>query len=177
VTLPLLKYEVLKDRLLPEVPQAIRIAATARIGELKLDDLAEVNDYPNGAYIFYESRTGDAPFYVGRASSRSFLGRIPSHFEQREEYWMNGLSKGLQKRRQLSTYPDAVKKALDCYVAFIGVYWKGSAASSIERKTLINTLELVLQEILKPELNGRSGTLTSDLTLEQAIAIRRPKPR
>ena len=170
--LPLLKYEFLQDIRLREIPDVVRLAATARIGALSLDDLAEVNDYPNGAYVFYERLADDTPFYVGRASSRSFLGRIPSHFEQREDYWMNALSKGLHKKRKLSSYSDGVKKALHCHVAFIGVYLKGSDPLSLERKKMINTLELVLQEVLKPELNSRSGKLQSDLTLAQAVAQR-----
>jgi hypothetical protein len=170
--LPLLKYEEIRETCLAQLPLVVRAAATARIGSLTLDDLAEVNDYPNGAYVFYERQSDERPFYVGRASSRSFLGRIPSHFEQREDYWMNALSKGLHKKRQLAAYTDGVSSALNCSVAFVGVYLGRTDPPSLERKRLINTLELVLQEVLGPELNGRSGQLSRTLTLAQAVAQR-----
>jgi hypothetical protein len=172
MALPLLKYESLCDTCLDDLPAVIRAAATVRVGALTLDELAEVNDYPNGAYVFYENLSNEVPFYVGRASSRSFLGRIPSHFEQREDYWMNALSKGLHKKRQLPSYADGVTAALGCYVTLIGVHLQGSAPLSLHRKKLINTLELVLQEALKPELNKRPGSLACNLTLGQAVARR-----
>jgi hypothetical protein len=63
--------------------------------QVTLHDLAVFNrGMPsNGIYIFYRV-DGAMPHvvYVGKCTSRSFLERIPSHLESREECWFNTLT-------------------------------------------------------------------------------------
>ena len=65
------------------------------LSRLTLQDLAVHNEGlpSNGLYIFYNC-TGVLPtvMYVGKCTSRSFLERIPSHLESREECWFNTLT-------------------------------------------------------------------------------------
>ncbi len=170
--IPLLRYEDIAETALKDLPAQIQSTERCRIGSLTLDDLAEVTEYPNGAYIFFREGDPIRPFYVGRVSSRSFLGRIPSHFEPREDYWMNALSKGLHKKGHAATYHSGVKAGLNCQAIFVGVRLKHDEALSVERKLLINALEIVLQEALKPELNGRHRNGGLELTVGDAVAQR-----
>jgi len=63
--------------------------------QVTLQDLAvhNVGMPSNGIYIFYRTE-GILPhvMYVGKCTSRSFLERIPSHLEAREECWFNTLT-------------------------------------------------------------------------------------
>ncbi len=63
--------------------------------QVTLQDLAVHNRgmASNGIYIFYRTE-GVLPhvMYVGKCTSRSFLERIPSHLESREECWFNTLT-------------------------------------------------------------------------------------
>ena len=66
------------------------------LNRIGLQDLALYNyGLPsNGLYVFYDA-SGVTPVvrYVGKCTSRSFLERIPSHLESREECWFNTLTK------------------------------------------------------------------------------------
>jgi hypothetical protein len=62
-----------KHRLL-EIPKK-------RVGEVTLSDLCSFAEYPNGLYFFFDD--DDRLWYVGKSTSRSFIERIPSHFDTR----------------------------------------------------------------------------------------------
>ena len=66
------------------------------LSRITMQDLALYNEGlpSNGLYIFYDA-SGAKPVirYVGKCTSRSFLERIPSHLESREECWFNTLTK------------------------------------------------------------------------------------
>jgi hypothetical protein len=59
---------------------------------LRVVDLVEQGG--NGIYAIFQNQKC---LYVGKASSRSFVERIPAHLDTREIAWMNGL---LKKRIQ-----------------------------------------------------------------------------
>ena len=65
------------------------------LSSITLRDLSVHNEGlpSNGLYIFYRT-DGVLPvvMYVGKCTSRSFLERVPSHLESREECWFNTLT-------------------------------------------------------------------------------------
>ena len=70
-----------------------------RLQDMKLKDFIFYNDdritSGCGVYIF---KNGTDFYYVGDCSSRSFIERIPCHFDTRPEAWMNTLVKHYTKR-------------------------------------------------------------------------------
>lgn len=128
------------------------------VGDVTLRELCGAIDQPHGVYVFFK-KTGEVE-YVGKATSRSFIERLPAHFDPRENSWFNTLTRRLQKS-QASIYPTALAEALELKVILVGV---GSAQLS-------SALERFLRTDLKPRLNCRRwhpndpdlNTLLSDL--------------
>jgi hypothetical protein len=54
-------------------------------GTVQLSELCAMADHPNGLYLFFDDQ--DVLWYVGKSTSRSFIERVPSHFDQRKDAW------------------------------------------------------------------------------------------
>jgi|GEM_PF-2421445 len=150
-----------------EVEKAILAAERVCAGSLTLRDLAAHSTHPNGVYIFFQK--GDVkPFYIGRASSRSFIGRLPSHFEPHVDFWMNGLSKGIQGIDGCS-YQEGLEKALCCDLLLIGFQYPEQEEDFLLRRQRINALELVLQRYLQPTITSRCSSFTGQEVLASLL--------
>ena len=77
-----------------------------------------MSEFPNGLYIFFAA-DGKSPKYVGKSSSRSFIERIPSHFDQRLEAWLNTLPKRIIAREGFHKYDEALKEALTYHLVLV----------------------------------------------------------
>jgi hypothetical protein len=109
---------------------------------------------PNGVYLFFDD--SNEPWYVGKATSRSFVERIPSHFDPRPDGWFGTLPKKTQVYASLSTYREAIDLSLSLQLLIVGVPEKGEAGR----------LERFLRSSLRPKLNpaGQSFDLSQPLT-------------
>lgn len=112
------------------------------IGEVTISELCAVAEHPNGLYFFFDDQ--GRLWYVGKATSRSFIERLPSHFDPRESSWFGTLPKKIMSVCSISRYEDAHALGLTLRLALLGVDSKWAA----------NRLENVLRSFLKPELNG-----------------------
>jgi len=120
---------------------------------LTLKDLLFCEDNPIkpsiGVYIFFDQ--DDNVIYVGKSSSRSFIERIPPHFDFREKTWFRTLSK-LWGREKNGGYNEKVaikssKEALDqCSIILISVNNVGRKNAEI----VCSKLEKILKLVLKP---------------------------
>jgi hypothetical protein len=72
---------------LGDFEKIITQAPRKRVGSVTLEELCSVSDYPHGLYLLFDDN--NSLCYVGKATSRSFMERIPAHFDQREEAWFN----------------------------------------------------------------------------------------
>lgn len=157
-------YSIPIEELLPltllEMEKRIKEAKRVCVGSLTLSELASHKTHPNGAYVFFQKDCSE-PFYVGRASSRSFLGRLPSHFEPLEHFWMNALSKNLMTDGGC-TYEQGVASALSCELLLIGFKYPEHKHDLILRKKRINEFELILQRQLKPKSNWKESSYTGN---------------
>lgn len=90
-----------------------------KIEELKVFDLVMVNGKPivtgNGIYVVH---SGDSIEYIGKATSRSFVERFPSHFDVRDDAWFNTLIKKVKAKRNEK---DVYKHLGGMYVVLINV--------------------------------------------------------
>jgi hypothetical protein len=108
-------------------------------------ELAGISEYPNGIYLFYNSKDKakqDELLYVGRVKSRSFIGRLPSHFDPRQDAWFNSLTRKVGEHERLA-YKDAIQVALSFKVLLIGV----------RDTSLITRIESVFRSFLAPRYN------------------------
>lgn len=152
----------------------LRLTPKVQVGDIRLRDFLELLETPNGVYSLFDQRIDGKPLYVGKASARSFIGRIPVHFEPREDHWLNQFAKAHAKALK-SAYMDALEDALNQYVVFVGFPDK-MLADDKHRIRSIGALESALQWELDSPYNSRrgprrySGTLTVEKIFE---AVRR----
>ena len=126
--------------------------------DVTIGELATLDDHPTGVYLFYAPRTNWIQ-YVGKATSRSFIDRIPAHFDPRQDAWMNSLPKHIMKQRGC-VYAEALKVALGLELTLIG------ASEELPG----GRVEAVLRAHLHPELNFTKRRFDASLTLAEACA-------
>jgi len=129
-----------------------RVAVEVRIGEL-----AGISDTPTGVYLFYEPGT-DRLMYAGKATSRSFIERIPAHFDPREGAWMNSLPKHIRDREGC-TLAEALHRALALELTLVGV------PTAIDG----GQVEAVFRGFLEPELNPTKRSFDGATLLRDAV--------
>ena len=138
-------FDDYSDVRLSEFEQAIKNMPKKQVGSITIEELCSVSKYPNGIYLLFDE--SDALWYVGKATSRSFIERIPAHFDPREEAWFNSLPKSIMKKDSLD-YNSALQTALTLKIGLIGV----------TDKIVATRLETVLRSYLKPKLNTCKGS-------------------
>ncbi len=112
-----------------------------RAGDVTLSELCAFVDYPNGLYFFFDEN--DHLWYVGKSTSRSFIERIPSHFDPRKDAWFNTLPRKIMAALPGGEYEDAHSLSLSLRLVLLGIK---------EKQTAIN-VESALRDYLQPELN------------------------
>ena len=127
-------------------------ASKHHIGSLTIEKLCLFDRHIHGVYFIYDH---DNLIYVGMSSSRSFIERIPSHFDRRQKGWFNTLARKVFEKQpdtacnESNVYSPcfdlAVKKALG-YRLFI---------LCIEHREDIPMIERMFRTLLEPKLNTR----------------------
>jgi excinuclease UvrABC nuclease subunit len=112
-----------------------------RVGDVTVSELCSMAEFPNGLYLLFDEN--DELWYVGKATSRSFIERVPSHFDQREEAWFNTLPKKIMTFSKIVLYRDAHSLGLSLRLVLIGVQSKDTALK----------LERMLRAYMSPHLN------------------------
>lgn len=131
-----------RDKTVRQLGDLLRTLPKKAVGTVHISELCSMKDYPNGLYLLYDD--SDELWYVGKATSRSFVERIPAHFDQRPDAWFNALPKRIHDRKITSSYADAHSLGLSLRLALVGV----------RNKTAAMKLERVLRGALQPQLNG-----------------------
>jgi hypothetical protein len=80
-----IKYERCKNQSLAEFGATLRNCSKKLVGTIQIHELCSMTEYPNGLYLFFDDN--DVLWYVGKATSRSFIERVPAHFDQRPDAW------------------------------------------------------------------------------------------
>jgi len=133
-----------------EFETVIKNAPKKRIGSVSVEELCAVRDYPHGLYLLFSQQ--NTLWYVGKATSRSFIERLPAHFDVREDAWFNTVSKYIKRDDKIHDYNSAIDFGLNLEVLLIGIKYK---AVSVR-------LEKVLRSYLKPRLNSCAGDFSPD---------------
>ena len=94
----IISWETLSRHTFAEA-KAELIARSKRAENVSLRDLVALGEtserHNNGVYFFWK---GSTPIYVGSAGSRSFVERVPAHFDPRSRAWFATLLKRLRER-------------------------------------------------------------------------------
>jgi hypothetical protein len=120
----------------------IEAMPTKALSEITIGELCSMSDYANGLYFIFGGTPRQLQ-YIGKCTSRSFIERIPSHFDQREHAWFNTLPKKLMKNGQC--YSAALRESLDFEIVLFGIRDR-EVACMLERvfrysyKPILNTL-------------------------------------
>ncbi|MBI5293393.1 MAG: hypothetical protein HY872_16070 [Chloroflexi bacterium] len=141
MTLPqfFLTYDAYSEQTLSAFEATLQGAPTKVISDVTIGDLCSM-EYPNGLYFFFDGNPRKLQ-YVGKCTSRSFVERVPAHFDQREGAWFNTLPTKLAQKGH--TYGEALAKALQFHVLLLGIRDAGVAKK----------LERVFRHSYKPILN------------------------
>jgi hypothetical protein len=116
-----------------------------KLSDVTLFDLVTLPQSFGGVYLFYSS--DDICLYVGKASRWPFSGRIPQHFDFREDAWMNSFPKKIVKAQIRHDMRSAVLYALDCKMCAFG-FSSDEAAWDYASES-----ESFLRAALNPKLN------------------------
>lgn len=112
------------------------------VGTVQLSELCAMADHPNGLYLFFDDQ--EVLWYVGKSTSRSFIERVPSHFDQRKDAWFNTIPTRIMAVCSIAEYADAHALGLSLRLVLIGLKSKWAAIR----------LESALRSYMKPHLNS-----------------------
>lgn len=124
-----LPFEAHGNERLWEFRDTLYGAESKRVADVTIADLCAMSEHPNGLYFFFGGTPRDLQ-YVGKCTSRSFVERIPSHFDQREDAWFNTLPTRLVSEGV--PYASALQSALEFHVVLFGVK-DNDVAKELER--------------------------------------------
>lgn len=130
------------------------------LGDLRLRDLARPRDEVTGLYAFFERSIGLQNWmYVGKCSSRSFIGRMSAHCDPRDDdYDMNNFVKAIKRKDNLP-FVDAQNRVLDATVVFVEVPQACTPGiTGRERSNAIGRLERRIQRAVATRYNEHPKT-------------------
>lgn len=120
-----------------------------RVGSVTMEELCRISDYPHGLYLLFDRE--NIVCYVGKATSRSFIERIPAHFDSREAAWFNTIPKRVMRDYGLDRDGDALELGLGLDILLIGVKETSTTAK----------LESILRAYLQPKFNSRRSSYSA----------------
>ena len=89
-----LKCETFAKKPLNDLTAALDACTGTPLSDMKILDLDHTElRCGHGVYVFKTSK----PLYIGKATSRSFIGRIPVHFHTGPDEWLNTFLKSYTK--------------------------------------------------------------------------------
>jgi hypothetical protein len=137
----LIKYSQVEKMPLACLAGLISMFRGRELARITIHELSSEPDPPNGVYFIYTNE--HQLLYIGKASSRSFVERIPAHFDIRENAWFNTLPKKFMAAHKSIAYADARILALHSYVVCL----------CIPNDRPIHRYETILRSYLEPKLN------------------------
>jgi|GEM_PF-608468 hypothetical protein len=164
----LIEYSSIKDISLKEIKIIIEGTDGLALRDLKMKDLSQFENkkiFPGlGIYIF---RNTDSILYVGKTTSRSFIDRVPSHFDLRDASKMNTFLRKVHNSNLIEKVEvqspeirnDVFYPAFD-YVfnncSLILISFDELDEDWSVRKNRINKFESILRNLLQPVTNTKN---------------------
>ncbi len=165
-----LAYEDYAESTPASFKKVIESTPTRAISEMTIGELCSMTDYPNGLYFIFGGNPRQLQ-YVGKCTARSFIERIPAHFDQREHAWFNTLPKKLMRNGQC--YSAALREALSFEAVLFGIHDKETACK-LERvfryshMPILNSLKKLNDFDSNDTLNKLSR---SNFSIEESVLL------
>ncbi|MFC1513454.1 hypothetical protein ACFL5P_00420 [candidate division KSB1 bacterium] len=144
----LYNFEKIKTRTISNFKKSLEKSNGILVADLKVSDLIFHNKKAistgHGIYIF---KSSDEFLYVGKSSSRSFIERVPSHFDIRENSWFNTYLNRIIEFEYATDLEDAARFALNTYLLIINF----EEQANLEKHCSL--LEKLLRGVLEPKFN------------------------
>jgi hypothetical protein len=165
----IIEFEQLLDLDLKYVCQILREKPIKHIKELTICDLILTPSGPiitnNGVYIFFSPNAEVA--YIGKAEKKSFVERIPSHFDPRgNQGWFNTILKKLIQNGNANSFDEALIQSLEYSVRLINFTKHDNLRSYCSK------LERLLRKELSPRLNPLSQRVRNRIDSNMEISLR-----
>jgi len=128
-----------------DLAEFIRRHPSKKISDVTVSDLSGTS-IANGIYVF---KKGEEIWYIGKSTSRSFVERIPSHFDQRKGAWFATIPHKILRLSSGGTYASSLAEALTLEVMLLGE----------TEKSISQRLESMLRDYMKPKLNPGKRTI------------------
>jgi hypothetical protein len=135
-----LDYEDYANKTLAEFKEEIEKTKTKYLRDITISELCSMPNHPNGLYFIFGENSIDLK-YIGKCTGRSFIERIPSHFDQREDSWFGTLPKRVRKKD--NSYQEAIEECMNFKIVLFG----------IKDKNITCRLERVFIHSYRPALN------------------------
>ena len=119
-----------------------------RLSAMTLSQLCDDVMEANGVYFFFDDRK--CLQYIGKATSKSFIERIPAHFDPRRDSWFNTVTKKMTNGGV--PYSVALRKSLCLSVILLG------AADPV----VATRLESIFRHSYRPALNAPKKSYLAD---------------
>lgn len=119
-----LAYEHHSDKTLSQFKEEIEKTQTKYLHDVTISDLCSMPNHPNGLYFIFGENPNELK-YIGKCTSRSFIERIPAHFDQREDSWFGTLPKRV--RKEGCSYQKALEECLGFKIILFGIRDKVTA--------------------------------------------------
>lgn len=133
-----------------EIERRIDPSSAIKLDEIRLSDLVL---YPGtGIYLFYDAE--NKPRYIGSCLSRSFIERIPSHFDTRRGAYLNTVSKRMADSEK--TVNDDLTSIVMSGLPKLKLILIGIPCRSKHDKKIVQKVERDLIVKLRPDLNHLS---------------------
>ena len=165
----LVTAEDLYDLTPDEILNILQNASKKKLAALHLFDLSLFNEQPltsaGGIYIFFGA--DNTCLYVGKATSRSFISRIPAHFDPNPDSWFATFPNKVLEKGITGDYASALKFGLSCSLLLL------KFSCDLDCKSYAGILETYLRDLLKPSLNPlkRSKNLMPQQKLKDYLQI------
>ena len=146
-----------------EVLNIVQNTSKKELATLNLFDLTLVNEEAlqstGGVYLFYS--LDNTCLYVGKATSRSFISRIASHFDPNPDAWFATFPNKVLKHQLTTDYTSALKFCRSCSLLLL------KFNCDRESRKYAKTIETYLRDLLKPTLNSLKHS--KNLPLQQKL--------
>jgi hypothetical protein len=134
---------------------AIRMYKGTRLGDFTLKQLADPNPPFNGIYVFMDAEDPAKCNYVGKCSSRSFIGRLSAHADPRKDFDKNNFVQAMMRKPTSLSFTEALGVALGSPTVLISIgedLWPGFTGKL--RAAGIQNLEGALQVHMHSRFNS-----------------------
>jgi hypothetical protein len=151
-----LNYDCYADKTIAEFDEEIEnIKLTTKyLRDVTISELCSMPNHPNGIYLIFGGNLNETK-YIGKCTSRSFIERIPSHFDQREDSWFGTLPKRVRQEGQ--SYQEAIEECMSFKIILLGIQDK-NITERIER-ILIHSYQPTLNRLKHLQVFDRNTTL------------------